>query len=397
VAEGHYSRPVLRLLSLTSAYPDAVWPGAGSFVEHQLRALAARPGVEVEVVAPAGLPPFPLSLAPRHRRERELRPLDRVNGLTVHRPRYRMLPLGGRWRSDSMARAAHPTLRAIRRRFPFDIIQAEFFWPDGPAAMRLAEAFGVPFSIKARGGDFERPAAGYGWAQRLVMEAGEKAACLLAVSETLRAAMVRRGLPAERIAVPRTGLDRTQFKLRDREAARTALRLDGPVLLNVGNLVPRKRQRLAIETLACLGEAILILVGGGPDRSALERHARELGVEDRVRFMGSLPQPLLPFFYAAADVTLHTSEVEGLSNAWVESLACGTPVVTTGAGAAREMIDRREAGFVVPPDSGTIAAAIRALIERPPAPAAVAACVEGLSWDRNAAELEAHLRAAVGA
>lgn len=386
---------MLRLLSLTSAYPDREWTGAGNFVEHQLRALAARPGVEVEVVAPVGLPPFPLSLAQRHRRERALPPVEMLNGLRVHRPRFRSPSFGERRRVETMVRALYPVLGDIRRRFAFDILHAEFFWPDGPAAMRLAQAFGIPFSIKARGGDFERPAAGHDWARNQVVEAGTKAARLLAVSETLRLAMLDRGLPAERIAVHRTGLDRARFGLRDRAVARAALKIEGPLILNVGNLLPRKRQRLAIEAMAHLGGATLILVGGGPDRSALERQARRLGVDGRVRFMGAIPQPLMPSFYAAADVTLHTAELEGLSNVWVESLACGTPVVTTHAGGARELIDSPDAGRVVASDPAVLAAAVRDLLDRPPPPGDVAARAGNFSWERNAAELEAHLRAAL--
>ncbi|HYG48407.1 MAG TPA: glycosyltransferase [Allosphingosinicella sp.] len=386
---------MLRLLSLTSAYPDQEWRGVGSFVEHQLRALAARPGIEVEVVAPVGLPPFPLSLARRHGRDRALPTSEVLNGITVHRPRFEEPLPGGRGRVEAIVRAVHPTFEAIRRRFPFDIIQAEFFWPDGPAASRLAEAFAVPCSIKARGGDFERPATGHDWARSQVMEAGRNAACLLAVSETLRSAMIERGLPAERIAVHRTGLDRTRFRLGDGAARKAALKVDGPLLLNVGNLLPRKRQHLAIEALAQLGEATLILIGGGPDRSALEQQVRDIGVEDRVRFLGAIPQPLMPSFYAAADVTVHTAELEGLSNVWVESLACGTPVVTTESGGSRELVDRPEAGRVVASEPSSIAAAIRDLLERPPAPHDVAACVAGYSWERNAAELEACLKAAL--
>lgn len=386
---------MLRLLSLTSAYPDGEWPSLGGFVERQLLALASRPEVEVEVVAPVGLPTFPLSLAPRFRRERRLAKAEMQNGLRVHRPRFAMPLFRQRGRADAMAEALHPALSAIRRRFPFDILHAEFFWPDGAAAMRLAEALGVHFSIKARGGDFERPAAGHDWAQGQVMEAGAKAARLLAVSETLRSAMIARGFPAERIAVHRTGLDGARFRLRDRASAKASLKVEGPLLLNVGNLLPRKRQHLAIEALARLGDATLILVGGGPDRAALERRARDLRLGGRVRFMGAVPQPLMPFFYAAADVTVHTAELEGLSNVWVESLACGTPVVTTQAGAAAEVIDRPEAGRVVASDPAAIAAAVRDLLRNPPPPGEVAACAEGYSWERNAAELEAHLRAAL--
>lgn len=388
---------MLRLLSLTSAYPDEHRPGLGNFVERQLRGLAERPGIEVQVVAPVRLPPFPLKLRPRHRQERSL-PLEEVlNGLRVHRPRYTGFPYRSRHRADAMARALLPALRGIRRRFPFDILHAEFFWPDGLAAMRLAEAFAVPFTIKARGGDFEIPAAAHPATQRLVLEAGGRAARLLAVSDALAAKMAGRGLPADRIAVHRTGVDRARFGLRDRASAKAALKVEGPLLLNVGNLTGRKRQRLAIDAMIHLEGATLMIVGSGPDRAALERHARERGVENRVRFMGHIPQPLLPTFYAAADVTVHSSASEGLANVWVESLACGTPVVATDACGARETIDRDAAGRVVPPDPAAIAAAVRELLARPPDREAVAEAADRFSWERNAAELDAHLRAALEA
>jgi teichuronic acid biosynthesis glycosyltransferase TuaC len=385
---------VLRILALTSCYPDSGRPGVGGFVERQLLALARRDGVEVEVVAPVGIPPFPLSLGPRYRNDRRLPGEEVRSGIRVHRPRFTRLPSRFWDRSAAIARAVSPSLAEIRRRFPFDLIHAEFFWPDGPAAMRLAREFGVPFSVKARGGDFERR-VGQRFTRALVLQAGDRAARLLAVSESLREAMIAAGLPADRIAVHHTGLDRSLFQLRDRAAAKAALKVEGPLLLSVGNLIPRKRQRLAIEALAHLERATLIIVGGGPDRAMLEKRIRELGLGGRVRLMGRLPQPLLPFVYAAADVTVHTAELEGLANVWVESLACGTPVVATEAGGAREILDRPEAGRVVEARPEAIAAAISDLLESPPDPARVAAAAGRFSWERGAAELEAHLRAAL--
>ncbi|WP_163773797.1 glycosyltransferase family 4 protein, partial [Proteus mirabilis] len=70
------------------------------------------------------------------------------HGLTVHRPRFRNLPgTGGRFHARALAAALTPLLGEIRREFPFDVISAEFFFPDGPAAILLGERFGVPVSI----------------------------------------------------------------------------------------------------------------------------------------------------------------------------------------------------------------------------------------------------------
>jgi glycosyltransferase involved in cell wall biosynthesis len=386
---------VLRVLSLTTRYPDAERTGAGIFVERQLRALAARDGVEVEVIAPVALPPFPLSLRRRHSLDRELPPEEMQHGLRVHRPRYLALPHPPGARPRAIERALRPVLTALRDRFPFDLIHAEFFWPEGPAAMLLARHFGVPFTIKARGPEFFAATRRRARA-RLALEAGRGAAALLAVSEATRQAMIEAGLPAERIAVHRTGIDTARFQPRDRAAAKAALKVTGPLLLCVGNLSARKRQALALDALRLIDDATLILVGGGPERHRLERRVEALGLERRVRLTGSIPNALLPAFYGAADVTLHTARVEGLANVWVESLACGTPVVTTDAGGAREVIDRAEAGRIVPADPAAIAAAVGALLAAPPDPAATAATVAELGWERSGAELETILRAAAG-
>ena len=387
---------MLRLLTLSSRYPDDVRPSLGNFVEQQIRALAARPGIEIEIVAPIGLPPFPLSLRRRHRALRGLPAEETLHGLRVHRPLYPYLPYLPRYRPALVAAALLPRLRRLRERFPFDLIAAEFFWPDGPVAMRLARALALPFTIKARGPDFEHWAH-YPATRRLALEAGGAAAGLLAVSDSVRSAMAAAGLPEERIAVHRTGVDRSLFHLRDRAAAKARLKVEGPLLLTVGNLSPRKRQGLAIDALNHLETGTLLIVGDGPDRRILEDRVRALGLENRARMMGHVPHALLPFLYAAADVTVHTASTEGLANVWVESLACGTPVVTTDAGGAREAIDRSEAGRVVPSEAAAIAAAIRELLVMAPARDAVVAAAEKFSWERNAAELEGHLRKAAGA
>jgi teichuronic acid biosynthesis glycosyltransferase TuaC len=145
---------MVRVLTLSTLFPNAAQPTLGVFVERQVLELAARPDVELQMVSPIGLPPWPLTLHPHYRARSRLPLVEQWRGLTVHRPRYRVLPiLGARLTARSMARALNPVLRKIRTNFPFEIIDAEFFWPDGPAAMHLARSFKIPFSIKARGAD----------------------------------------------------------------------------------------------------------------------------------------------------------------------------------------------------------------------------------------------------
>ncbi|HEV2816478.1 MAG TPA: glycosyltransferase [Allosphingosinicella sp.] len=383
---------MLRVLTLATLFPNGVRPAFGGFVERQTRELAALPDVEVEVVAPVGLPVWPLSLHPHYSWLRALPARETRNGLVVHRPRYRIWPalLKAR-RPEAMAAALLPLLRDIRSRFPFDVIDAEFFWPDGPAARRLADAFEIPFSVKARGSDIHL------WGKRpdiaaQILAAGEAAGGLLAVSAALRRDMIALGLPEEKIRVHHTGVDLDRF----RPDAGAAPGVEKPVLITVANLIPRKGQEFALAALALLPEATLILVGAGPDRGRLEELARTLGLASRVRFLGARPHEALPGLLAAANVMVLPTASEGLANVWVESLACGTPVVTSDVGGAREVIDRPEAGRLAARDPEAIAAAVRELLAAPPDRAAVRAAAARFSWARNAAELRDHLAGLAG-
>lgn len=378
---------MLRVLTLSTLFPDAERPDFARFVLRQTQRLAARDDVAVEVLAGVGLPPGMLRLHPHYRMRRRLPQSETFEGLKVHRPRFTVLPrLGEAGAARSLARAALPAARAFRP----DVIDAEFFWPDGVAAMHLAPALHIPFSIKARGSDI----AWWGTRPRVraqMLAAAAAAGGLLAVSEALKREMVGLGMAADKIAVHQTGIDLGLFTPADRAAAKARLGVDGPLLVSVGALVPVKGQALAIRALAELPAATLILAGEGPERKRLEREARALGVAARVRFAGAVPHRELPSLLAAAEVMVLPSQREGLANAWIEALACGTPVVIPDVGGARQVVDRPEAGRIVAREPRAIAHAVLDILAAPPSPHAVRRAAERFSWDQNAAELHTHL------
>jgi glycosyltransferase involved in cell wall biosynthesis len=219
---------------------------------------------------------------------------------------------------------------------------------------------------------------------------------MLAVSAALKRDMVALGLPEARIRVHYTGVDLDRFRpVADRKAAKAALGVTGPLLLSIGALIPRKSHDLTIRALAELPDVTLMIAGKGPEEEALMALARDIGVADRVRLLGPQPHEALPALAAAADVGVLVSSSEGLANAWVESLACGTPLVLSDVGGARELVDRPDAGRIVARDPAAIAAAVRALLASPPDPLAVRATAERFTWAANALALRAHLRSIV--
>jgi len=232
-----------------------------------------------------------------------------------------------------------------------------------------------------------------------VRKAGRRANGLLAVSKGLIDDMAALGIPREKITLHRTGLDADLFRPYDRRLCRDQLGLprDAQVLATVGALIPRKGQRFVIEALPALPGAILLLAGKGEDEAMLRSLAAQLGVAERVRFLGPVPHAELPILLNAADVFVLPSSSEGVANAWVEALACGTPVVTTPIPGAQELITDPDWGRLVARGGAAIAAAVSELLAERPSPERVQEAVAGMSWQANAAALVEHWRRLAGA
>lgn len=382
----------MRVLSISTLFPNPVRPSFGVFVGNQMRAVVARGDVDLTMVSPIGMPPWPLSLRPPYARLREVPEVSEAVGLRVHYPRFTLFPkVGGDSNPGRIAAAVLPLARQLHAQQPFDLVDAQFFFPDGPAAAIVARELGLPLTIKSRGADI------HFWGQRpraleQMREAARQATGLLAVSEALREDMIALGMPAERIGVHYTGLDREKFHPIERGAARALVSAmpnlniwpDGPLLVTPGALIPRKGQRLVIEALAHLPEARLALAGAGEDEAHLQVLAKRLGVADRVHFLGLVDHEILPHVLCAADVLVLPSASEGLANVWVEGLACGTPIVIPDIGGAREIVKDDSAGRLVQRSPEGIAQAVSDILADPPSQAEVAENVSRFSWGVNA-------------
>ena len=306
---------MLRVLSLTTLFPSSAHPRYGLFVARQAEALARRGDIEMVVLAPQAIAPVPFDRLLNSPEERAVPASSAAWGVMIHHPRYPYLPrIGPRWNAGLIARAVLPLARRLHAEAPFDLVDAQFFFPDGPAAARIASALGLPLSIKARGSDIVHWGS-QDHARKAMLAAAGKAAGLLSVSEALKRDMAALGMDPAKITVHYTGLDHALFQPLPRAAARAAcLDLapsDGPLLVTVGNLVPIKGQHLVIAALAALPGARLVLAGTGPEEARLRALAGQIGVGERVHFAGSLQAEPLARLLAAADVMVLPSEREG--------------------------------------------------------------------------------------
>lgn len=382
----------MRILSIATLFPNPAKPAFGIFVGNQMRAVAARGDVNLTMVSPIGIPPWPLSLKEPYARLKSMPEISEVSGVEAYYPQFISIPkVGGNSNPGRIARAILPLIRRLHAEEPFDLVDAQFFFPDGPAAAIVARDLGLPLTIKSRGADIHhwgrRPGA-----LRQMRDAADQAAGMLAVSDALRDDMIALGMPADRISLHYTGLDRERFRPIERGAARALVSAmpnmgiwsEGPLIVTPGALIARKGQRLVIEALTRLPEARLALAGAGEDASSLKALANRLGVAERVHFLGQVSHDDLPHLLCAADVLVLPSASEGLANVWIEGLACGTPIVIPDIGGAREVVKDASAGRIVARTSEAIADAVADILANPTPQCDVAENTSRFSWGINA-------------
>jgi phosphatidyl-myo-inositol dimannoside synthase len=238
-----------------------------------------------------------------------------------------------------------------------------------------------------------------GWAvlpgaRRLVGRIGDTTDTVTYLGEYTRVRVARALSPAAAARMTRLapGVDTSAFRPGSGGAAvRERLGLGGrPVTVCVSRLVPRKGQDTLIrawpEVLAAVPDALLLIVGGGRYRAALERLAARAGVAGSVVFAGPVPWPELPAYYDAGDVFAmpcrtrrHGLDVEGLGIVYLEASATGLPVIGGDSGNAPDAILAGETGYVVPGRSA--AGLVARLVELLTDPAGARAMGEkGMAW-----------------
>ncbi|MCK8496811.1 MULTISPECIES: spore coat polysaccharide biosynthesis glycosyltransferase ExoK [Myxococcus] len=195
---------------------------------------------------------------------------------------------------------------------------------------------------------------------------------VVANAEAIRRMLVEEeGLSASRVSVIHNGLDLARFDARMREGLKAPLpdTGDAPVLVHVANMNhPVKRQEDLLLALAMLhhGGTPLqaFLVGDGPRRKGLEKLAAELGVSDTVHFLRHRTD--VAAILSRATVGVLCSSAEGMSNAVMEGMAAGLPMVVTRVGGNTDLVRDGERGLVVPPERpAQLAQAISQLLSDP--------------------------------
>jgi teichuronic acid biosynthesis glycosyltransferase TuaC len=377
----------MRVLVLSSVFPNAKQPNRGVFVKERM----ARVGRHCELVVVAPIAWFPMNRLIRGSHRAGVPGVEQQVGLQVYHPRFFCIPrylkcLDGVLYAVSLV----PFLARLRREFPFDLIDAHFAYPDGMAAVLLGKLFRRPVTITLRGSIVRLVT--YPLHRPQIRFALTAATQVLSVSESLKNVAVDLGIPPDKIRVIPNGVDTTAFFPRDRVAARRELGLpaDKTVILSIGGLNEGKGYHRVVGVLPRLLQRhpnlLYVVVGGGRRGDdypiVLEGQIARQKLQNHVMLVGEWPHASIPQWLAAADLFCLATRSEGWANVLLEALACGRPVVTTRVGGNPEIVSGDHLGILVDPgDDEALAGAILDALQRSWDAEAMVAYARAHSWD----------------
>ena len=287
-----------------------------------------------------------------------VRVVNLAAGPAKHVPKDDLFPLMSKFRN---------AFYQFARREPaaYDFVHANF-WMSGWVACEAKRDLGLPFAqtfhalgeIKRReqGARDTSPPERRSTEFRILEEADVVLATCPAEVEDLLSLY---GADPARLALVPCGVDIKTFRPVDQKEARAELGLpEGPTVVYVGRLVPRKGVDTLIEAFALLPRQLsarLVIVGGEPGAEGSAEVARlstlagKLEVAERVTFTGSRPQQDLYRYYGAADVAVTVPHYEPFGMTPLEAMACGVPVVGSRVGGIKTSVADGETGYLVPP------------------------------------------------
>lgn len=315
---------------------------------------------------------------------------DRVelDGIEIHRT-------GGRY---TFSLAAPRYYRRHLRAEGFDVIVEDLnkvplfspWWADVPAVALVHHLFGATAFREAA-----LPLATATWLLERGIPRAFRDRPAVAVSESTRLDLARRGLDPERVEVVHNGIDLDAYTPHP-DGARFA----EPTLLYLGRLKRYKSVELVIEAVARLAErgveARLLVGGRGDHARALERLVHRRGLGDRVELLGFVSHERKVELFRKSWIHVLTSPKEGWGIANVEAAACGTPTVSSDSPGLRESVVHDRTGLLVPHgDVGALADALAELLGDAPRRLAMGRAArtfaEEHSWDATADGMERFL------
>lgn len=264
-------------------------------------------------------------------------------------------------------------LRQARTTKP-DVLHAHWLLPNGFMGAVVSRQLGIPLVVSVPGSDAQ--VAGQNPLFRAMARfAFRQARLLTANSAELRDSVVRLGADPQKFDLILYGTDPNALRpdTTGVEALRTRLQIpsDAVIFLCVGRMVYKKGFDFLLRALAepALRErkVVAVMIGNGDQKAEWEHLVTQLGLADRVRWVGNVPRDEIGVYYNLADVLLNPSvsrPADGLNVCVLDAMSCGKPVVGSNVAGNPLAIVDGETGLIVPEqDAAALATALAKLVD----------------------------------
>jgi len=357
----------MNVLSVSHMFPNPIHPNNGVFVKERLKYLAQK--IDVTVLAP--LPYFPLNyLIKKYKGLNKVQQRETFDTLSVYHPKYLCIPRILKFSDGFLYFASlNSFFERICRQESIDIFDFHWVYPDAFAGLRWARKFNKKIVVTIRGNEsicyFENSLR-----KKMLINTLKSVDHIIAVSNDMKKKVVDEyDIKHNKITVIPNGIEPKKFNMIDRKKARKVCNLenDKKYILSLSRLSHEKGLEYLFKAFSSLDakDTELVVVGDGPLKEKLVIMASDLKIANKVKFIGAVPHQETYLWYNAADVYCLPSLWEGCPNVIIESLACGTPVVSTKVGGIPDLVLSEDYGFLVSPgDEVSLSKALEKALNR---------------------------------
>ena len=383
----------MRILVVSFLYPSREDEVFGIFVHQHVKALTDL-GIEVKVISPVPFAPFPFSKMTKKWRAYAHTPReDAFGGIKVCYPRFLSFPKGLFYEQKGylMSRGLKDPLEQELRTGKYDIIHVHRAFPDGFATMLAIKDYRIPLVVTLHGTNMTSTIYRSEKCKKSIAAVFKLASGIVTNSNKLRDIAIEEiGYGYKTLVIP-NGIDKMEIC---GETAMHLFREGARMVLSVSRL---ERQKGVAENLSALSRLLpkypdlfCVIVGEGPEGSRLKRLAKQLGVEEHVRFLGKMSHAEVMQHMAECEIFSMPSWDEGFGVVYLEAMAHGKPVIGGQREGIEDVISHKEDGLLVrTQDINSVASALDYLLEDPERARKIGEngrkkVLENYTWESNA-------------
>ena len=379
------------ILIITNLFPNPQEPNRGIFVAEMVREL--KNSADITMISPIPWVPkwgvlkrfkgwYKFSQIPYN---------YEINGQKVICPKYLAIPKLGSLHSFFMFVSLYPKVKQLHKEKRFDLINAQWLFPDGVASCRISKILNIPIVLSAHGCDinlYMKMKSRRGQ----ILKALNACEAVTVVSGQQKKSLLESGIPDSKISVIKNGFNEN-FKVQNKITLREELGLSTrqQLIIFLGQLVEVKGFTYLISAVKQLENASrngyeVIVVGTGPLSSMYEKKVSEMGLSEKIKFYGEKKHNEIQKWLGASDMLCLPSIREGCPTVVLEALACGKPVVASKVGEVPELVNEKSGILFNPKDVNGLAESLSKAMSREWDENEISSSVKHLSWKSVAGE-----------